>query len=104
MTPAPKCRWLRVQFGTSSLLSATTFIGICLGGAIPFFRAFSGRWDGVWSVLGVLSPIFVPFLFVAYALGRRTLSTKIVFAFAISEAAAVGALLAITGGSTHWPL
>ena len=50
----------------------------------------------------MLSPLLVPFLFAAYALGRRSLNPKIVLAFAIGEAAAVGTFFAIARG--NYPL
>jgi hypothetical protein len=87
---------MKFQFGTSTLLLTTAFIAICVGGILPFGRELSsGEWSYVGRILLLMAPILSPCLFVAYAVGRRTLTAKIVLAFAISEAAAVGVFWAL---------
>ncbi len=98
---------MRLRFSTSSLLSTIAFVAICLGGGSAFWRRLSVIDDlanllEILEVIGVLSPILVPFVFLAYALGRRKLTPMLVLSFAAGEAAAVGTLYAIAG--PNWPL
>jgi hypothetical protein len=82
---------MKPQFGTSALLLATAFAAICASGMLPYWRESTPHdWAYLGWLLPLMTPILFPFLFLAYALGRRALTAKIVLAFAISEAAAVG--------------
>ncbi len=81
---------MKLQFSTASLLLATTFIAIAAGGMVPFWQALAPNEHAfVAYLLEALSPVIIPFLFVAFALGRRALTVRIVIAFAIGEGAAI---------------
>jgi len=87
---------MRIQFGTWALLLGTAFAAICVGGTLPFWRELTDSDRGRMAPhFAILSPILVPMLFVAYTAGRKALTTKIVVAFAISEAVAVGTFWAL---------
>jgi hypothetical protein len=87
---------MKFQFSVFSLLLATAFIGIAIGGILPTIQGLTfDDWSNIPLVLGVVSPIWVPSLFVGYTLGRRALTFPIVLCFAISEVAALGA---------HWAM
>ena len=88
MTLAPKRRWF--QFATSSLLLATAFAGICAGAVIPWWRDLMyGQEETPWEFIALMAvwtaPVMVPLLFISYFVGRRTLTSKAVLAFAGTE-------------------
>jgi hypothetical protein len=86
----------KFQFGTSTLLLAMAFSGIVIGGFLPIWRAFApADKASVVPFYGVVSPIWVTSLFIGYALGRKTLTPKLLIAFAICEAIAVGVMMAL---------
>ena len=92
---SPQSAQRRFQFSTSSILLATSFVGICIGGMLPLGRRMTPNDQALigW-VMFVMSPFWVPFLYIAYAMGRRTLTLKTVLAFAVTElAAAIAAWL-----------
>jgi len=97
---------MKFQFGTSSLLLATAFIGIGLAGTAatsrfledkylssPFPPSYLGmKVSLVASYLFVVGPVWLPAAFASYAVGRRALTAKILFVFAIAEVLAVAAM------------
>jgi hypothetical protein len=77
--PAPKRRWFTIAVAL-----------VCLVGVVVGFIV-RGEELGVLVVqCWVDGPFWVPALFVAYALGRKTITTGFVLAFAVVEAAAIG--------------
>jgi len=94
---------MRIRFSLRALLLATAFIATTIAGwlAVP-------RWIGWLSVsplatAAALSPYWVPFVFVAYMIGRRELGGRVVLAFFVAEVAVFGPVLWVywTNG---WPL
>jgi hypothetical protein len=84
----------QLHFGTSTLLLATAFAAVCIGGTLPFWRALTPRdWDNVAPFFGTLLPLLIPCVFVGVVVGRRALTLRTVLAFAISEAIAAGIFL-----------
>jgi len=83
---------MKVQYSTASLLRATAFVAISLGGVIVWRRGSGTYWETVLTFLVFWGPVWIPLVFVAYALGRRVLTTKTVVAFAVAEGAAIAAL------------
>jgi len=77
---------MKLKFSTQSLMLVTAFIGVTLASAL---------WNGlqreywIYYVIEVvqISVFFIPIIFAAYALGRRTLTWQLVLAFAIAQGA-----------------
>jgi hypothetical protein len=89
---------MRFQFSISALLLATAFAAICLSGYAATLAAFQNSFAnrGNWTFLitrgmAAYLPLWLPFVFVAFAVGRKAFITRIVIAFAICEALAVAA-------------
>lgn len=81
---------MKLQFGTDALLMVTAIIGISVCGSLAALR----QWPAMMAVNGVcaaasLAPFWVPFVFVAFALGRKRLTWSWTLGFALAEAAAV---------------
>lgn len=85
---------MKFQFSTSTALLATAFVAVSAGGIAPYLRRMAADSGGVpteriaWELvqfISALTPLLTPFLFAAYAAGRRALTAKIVLAFAIAE-------------------
>jgi hypothetical protein len=85
---------VKLQFSTRSLLLATAFVAIACG-------SFGGWWqiDGAKDpgsvhiyvyVLGFMMPVWLPLVFIGYAIGRKRLSVPLVLIFAVAQALAVG--------------
>ena len=91
--PAPLRRF---QFSTSTLLSAITFFCVALGGAITAFTFVMGTVGTqpaeYAAFVAAGAPIWFPFLFLFYALGRRALTVSILIAFVVVEVTSLGAL------------
>lgn len=81
----------RFQFSTSTILLITAFIAISLG-AFMHFDSLIGRstlaerWEQL-RLFAFWSPLFMPFVFAAYAVGRRAITIWQLIAFAIAEGA-----------------
>jgi hypothetical protein len=90
----------RYQFSTSTLLSALTFVCVALGGVIAAFEfviGTSGAEPAEYAAfVAAGAPIWIPFLFLFYAMGRRTFNVWILFAFAAFEVTSLGALYWVT--------
>ena len=85
---------MRFQFATSTLLIAAAFVAVWVGGIVAAWRLLvPAQQEYLAQTLLWLGPFWFPFVFVAYALGRRTITAKCVLAFALSEAAVFGAAL-----------
>jgi hypothetical protein len=82
---------MRFQFGTAAIFIAIAFIAITLAGGLAVFSAYQpANWTIVAIAFFVVqSPFWVPMVFLAYAAGRRTMSVRILIAFAIAEGIAV---------------
>ena len=81
------------RFSTRFLLLITTFVAITCGGWLYLLRMDGGDSSDLPQVLvmsAVYSPIWLPLVFLAYAIGRGALSVKIIAGFATCEAAVIG--------------
>ena len=81
---------MKLQFGADALLMVTAIIGISVCGSLAALR----QWPAMMAVNAVcaaasLAPFWVPFVFVAFALGRKRLKWSWTLGFALAEAAAV---------------
>jgi hypothetical protein len=81
---------MNTRFSTLSMLWLTAFIGISLGGILPYWGAFSNRDIEFILLFTAMAPVYVPIVFAAYALGRRRLTGLTLTAFAISQATTAG--------------
>lgn len=71
----------------------TAFIAISLGGAMPLARVMTrGEWEFAVVCVAILSPLWVPLVFLAYAVGRRALTPRILALFGVIEGAMCAAL------------
>jgi hypothetical protein len=81
---------MKLRFSIRDLLWLTAFVAITCGGAIGALRLIHGNpWRFLPPALMAYSPFFVPFVFAAYAIGRRRLSPWAILAFAAAEALAL---------------
>jgi hypothetical protein len=87
---------MKFQFGIKSILLATAVIAIACSGMLGV-RAFAGSatasespYKEMLVVLVCGAPLWVPFAFVAFAVGRKRLSVMMVVAFAYLESVAYG--------------
>jgi len=80
---------MKFQFSMSTLLLATTFAAITFGGILAYRQinayGYVLTWAQVAWHVGISSILWIPFVFLAYAVGRRTLTLRIVVAFAFAE-------------------
>lgn len=82
---------MRLQFATSTLLTATAFIAVWMAGIVTAWRPLvPAQQEYLVQIVLWLGPFWFPFVFAAYALGRRTITASCVLAFAVSEAAVIG--------------
>jgi len=77
----------------STLLLAITFVAITFGGILGYrqinaYGQVLPWWQIAWHT-GISSILWIPFVFLGYAIGRRTLTLRIVVAFAFAELWAV---------------
>ena len=87
---------MKFQFTTASLLLATAFSAIWIGGITVFWNIAEERDVEVhfWTRgLMCYSPIWVPLVFIAYVMGRRKFSVPVILSFAAVEATAIGAVI-----------
>jgi hypothetical protein len=85
---------MKFQFGTNTLLLATTVIAIALGGIIGWAR-FIGMLPekGILWVVEIIpftAPIWLPIALVAFAIGRKAFTVRMVVLLAIAQAVGVG--------------
>lgn len=90
-------RGMKFQFGTQTILLAIAVIAIACGGAGKWIMLLRQRslastlpWDLILAINLVYLPLWVPVLFVAYAIGRKALTVPMVIIFAVAEAISLG--------------
>jgi len=83
---------MKFRFTTSAILLATAVAGISAGGWLGWAGTFGLPMPFGMPVtsLGVCSPLWMPVAFIAFAIGRKSLTVKMVIGFAIAEAIAFG--------------
>lgn len=80
------------RYNIRTLLLVTAFAAVALFGTTFNLKQSPSLARDFILLLGYFSPTWVPFVFAAYALGRRSLSAKLVIAFAIVEGIALYAM------------
>jgi hypothetical protein len=87
---------MKLQFGIKEILLATAVVAIACSGVLGVRGLASSAatsesaYKEMLIVLVCGAPLWVPFAFVAFAIGRKRLSVVMVIAFAFVEAAAYG--------------
>lgn len=85
-------RSMRIQFGMGKLLLAITCFSF-VAAALAVTKEISRETYGALLLLvGALSPLWFPFAFLAYAVGRRSFSVTLVVGLVIIELVAIGLL------------
>jgi hypothetical protein len=84
---------MKLQFSTRALLIVTAMIAICCSAVLTWKRYMVPGWDIPTIATGLEfdAAIWVPLVFAAYSIGRRTVTWKLVAVFALAEATAVAA-------------
>jgi hypothetical protein len=75
-------------------LLVTAFVSIVLGSIFALVRTYpiDSDWsDFAFDFIVRQSPFWMPIAFLGYIIGRKTITMKVVIAFAIAQAIAVGA-------------
>ena len=96
---------MRFQFSTRQILLITAFVAIICGGTLAFRQTskqwirnglaaclFDGQslpWPYVAFYAAVPAPLWTPIVVVAYAIGRRSFTTRFVVIFAAIEVVAI---------------
>jgi len=96
---------MRFQFSTRQILLITAFVAIICGGTLAFRQTskqwirngffaclFDGQslpWPYVAFYAAVPAPLWTPVVFVAYAIGRWSFTTRLVVIFAVIEVVAI---------------
>ena len=82
---------MKFQFSTSTLLLATAFVAITIGGIGTVHKLFDSPFTSsiTGSAAAAGAPLWLPVVFGAYAFARNRLDVKCVIAFAVTEALAV---------------
>lgn len=68
----------------------TAFIGVWLAGSMAawdYLNPYQHQY--LVQKVGLMSPFWAPFVFAAYALGRKAVTGKLVIAFAVAELVAI---------------
>jgi hypothetical protein len=77
---------MKFRFGTEGLLLTVALTAIWLGGIVATWKEMAGSITGHPGIeMVVLGPFWLPAVFVAFAIGRRTLSAQLVVTLAILE-------------------
>jgi hypothetical protein len=84
---------MRFQFGTKAILLATAFVAIACGGYFALVRMGGSSLSELPQLLliaAIYGPLWLPFAFLGYIIGWKSLTARTIIVFALSEAAAVG--------------
>lgn len=77
------------RYSIREVMLLTAFAAVSLGGTILNLKESPSMGREFILMLGYFSPTWVPFVFAAFALGQRSLSTKVMITFAIVEGIAI---------------
>jgi len=77
---------MKPRFTLKTLLVTIALVGIACGSVL----VFGNRTDGIPVLFGLSSALWMPLIFAAYAIGRRSVSLQQMIAFAIAQAVAIG--------------
>jgi len=83
------------RYTLRTLILAMTFTCIVLGGFSPIFQiaASSGDSTTFWMIFALYFPPLVSVGFSGYAIGRKVLTVRMVIAFAVAQAIAIGTVV-----------
>jgi hypothetical protein len=87
---------MKFQFGIRTALLVITTIAIACGGVVYWTEwmvhhiGVPAKWTIVLESFGLTAPLWMPITFLAFAFGRKSLSWKLVVAFAAAEDVACG--------------
>jgi hypothetical protein len=98
---------MKLQFTTRTLLLVTAAVAIALGGALGWMQALKLR-DSTYQVdLRIVArntafglPLWLPFVFLGYSIGRRRITVPMVIIFAIAELISIG----VSYGVWNWAM
>jgi hypothetical protein len=85
---------MKLQFGIKSILLVTSIVGLSCGGVAAWNQVF-GPNDTIrgfiWAfgVIPFTAPIWLPFVLIAFAIGRKSLTVKMVVLLAIAQVVGV---------------
>ena len=83
---------MRFQFSTKTLLLAITVTSITCCAMLFWWRSVTHGYNSFWKAVEwylIDSLLWFPAIFVAFAIGRRALTVRMVICFAVAEAIAV---------------
>ena len=85
---------MRLQFSTRSILLATAFTAAVCGVVVayrhlPRARNYAFPWEVIALHFAFTAPLWIPGLFIAYAIGRRKFTVWLVVAFVLTELVAL---------------
>jgi hypothetical protein len=93
-------RGMKFQFSLLSLFVYMTFVAMICIGILGFVGILNANtrigpghryyWSFPFNNLAMNLPLWLPFAFLAYALGRRTVTIPMLVVFAVSQAVAWG--------------
>ena len=86
-----KLAGMKLQFSLATLLLATAVTAIGYTGILCWLKLVQrsgARW--FLAAIAFQTPVWLPFAFVAFILGRKSLTLSMVIVFAIAEAACIG--------------
>ena len=86
---------MKLQFRTSDLFIATTFIAVSVGGFYALMRQFPtvSVLDTLIGFAVIQSPFWLPLVFLGYAIGRRAMTVRLLIVFIVAEAIGLGLML-----------
>ena len=80
------------RFSLITILLATAIVAIQIGSLVTMCRAARApEWAARDFIVGlvIIAPIWLPFTFISFAIGRRQLTATIVLLLALAEAVAI---------------
>jgi hypothetical protein len=83
---------MRFQFGIKAIILLTTAVAIWCGGVV-FWSKFIGPETNIswaFTVTGTTAALWMPLVFMAFAIGRKSLTLKMILGFVVCELAALG--------------
>jgi len=88
-----------MKFTLATLLLITTFAAIVFGTfcwwSLQFYRYSEPRWSLVSRTIATTMPLWLPFVFAGYAIGRRRITVPYMIALFFAQLAAAGIAYAV---------
>ena len=82
---------MRFRFSTYTLLLSTTLLAVTMGVMVGWARLTGNRNVG-WFLATIVfvAPLWLPFVFIAFAIGRRCFTTRLAVVYVVSQIVACG--------------